>query len=70
MALVTIQFFWLKNLEKNLLEASEENRGEFLWPLRVALTGEQKSPPPFECAWVLGKEETLKRIEKALNLFL
>ncbi|PIU08284.1 MAG: glutamate--tRNA ligase [Candidatus Moranbacteria bacterium CG_4_8_14_3_um_filter_34_16] len=59
-----------KNLEKNLLEASEENRGEFLWPLRVALTGEQKSPPPFECAWVLGKEETLKRIEKALNLFL
>jgi len=59
-----------ENLEKNLLEASEENRGEFLWPLRVALTGEQKSPPPFECAWVLGKEETLKRIEKALNFFL
>lgn len=58
-----------KNLNNILMKASEENRGEFLWPLRVVLTGEQKSPSPFECAWVLGKKETLKRIKKSLILF-
>lgn len=43
------------------------NRGDLLWPLRVALTGAQRSPSPFEVAWVLGKEESLKRLEKALK---
>ncbi len=56
-----------ENLEKILLEAAGEKRGEFLWPLRAALTGEKKSPPPGEVAWVLGKEGTLKRLEKALG---
>jgi glutamyl-tRNA synthetase len=56
-----------ENLGKVLLEAAGEKRGEFLWPLRVALTGEKNSPPPFEVAWVLGKTETLNRIEKAIN---
>ncbi len=59
---------WTKeNLEKILMEAAGEKRGEFLWPLRTALTGAQKSPSPFEVAWVLGKEESLARIEKALK---
>ncbi len=56
-----------KNLEKTLLEAAGEKKGEFLWPLRVALTGEQKSPPPFEVAWVLGKKESLRRISRHLT---
>ena len=60
---------WTKeNLEKLLIDAAGEKRGEFLWPIRAALTGEQKSPSPFEVAWVLGKEETIKRIDKAINL--
>lgn len=54
-------------LEKKLMEAAGEKRGDLLWPLRVALTGEQKSPSPFEVAWVLGKEESLKRIKKAIE---
>ncbi|MFA4817415.1 MAG: glutamate--tRNA ligase [Parcubacteria group bacterium] len=59
---------WTKeNLEKNLLEAAGDRRGDLLWPLRAALTGEQKSPSPFEVAWVLGKKETLDRIKKALD---
>jgi hypothetical protein len=33
----------------------------------VSLTAAQKSPSPFEVAWVLGKEETLARIENALS---
>jgi len=55
-------------LTKTLMKAAGENRGEFLWPLRAALTGEQKSPSPFDVAWVLGKAESLKRIEKAMDL--
>lgn len=57
-----------ENLEKILMEASMENRGALLWPLRVALTGEQKSPSPFEVAWVLGKKESLDRIARAISL--
>jgi len=56
-----------ENLEKNLLETAGDKRGDLLWPLRVALTGAQKSPSPFECAWVLGKKETLKRINDAIS---
>jgi len=56
-----------ENLEKILMESAGENRGELLWPLRASLTGEKKSPSPFECAWVLGKEESLKRIKTAIE---
>jgi len=58
----------LKNIESKLLEVAGEKRGDLLWPLRVALTGTQKSPSPFEVAWVLGKNESLKRITQASNL--
>ena len=54
-------------LEKILLEAAGEKRGDFLWPLRVALTGADRSPSPFDVAWVLGKQECLKRLESALQ---
>jgi glutamyl-tRNA synthetase len=61
---------WEKEfLKKELLDAAGEKRGEFLWPFRVALTGEQKSPPPDEVAWVLEKSATLKRIGEAIKLF-
>ncbi len=42
--------------------ASSEGRGAVLWPMRVALSGREKSPDPFEIASILGKEETLKRL--------
>jgi len=64
---------WTKeNLEKSLLKEAEQtfpsNRGELLWPLRVALTGKEASASPFEVAELLTKEKTLKRIEQAQNL--
>lgn len=37
-------------------------RGDVLWPMRVALSGRDKSPGPFEIAAVLGKDETLRRL--------
>lgn len=57
-----------ENLGKVLLETAGEDRGEFLWPLRVALTGEQRSPSPSDVAWVVGKNESQRRIERALAL--
>jgi len=50
-------------IQEQLLELVGEKRGDYLFPLRWVLSGQQKSPSPFEIAWVLGKEESLKRIE-------
>ena len=41
--------------------------GQVFWPIRVALTNEQFTPGVFEVIWTLGKEESLKRLEKALQ---
>ncbi|HTX87277.1 MAG TPA: glutamate--tRNA ligase, partial [Candidatus Nanoarchaeia archaeon] len=41
--------------------------GDYLWPMRVALTGEKASPSPFEMADALGKNETLDKIGKAID---
>ncbi|MEK7183276.1 MAG: glutamate--tRNA ligase, partial [Patescibacteria group bacterium] len=41
--------------------------GNVLWPLRVALSGAEKSASPFECLWVLGKEASVTRIDKAIS---
>ncbi|MCA9366180.1 glutamate--tRNA ligase [Candidatus Kaiserbacteria bacterium] len=45
--------------------AEEIGRGEVLWPLRVALSGKERSPDPFMCAYILGPEETQKRVATA-----
>lgn len=45
--------------------AEEVGKGEVLWPLRVALTGRERSPDPFTCAYVLGSTITLDRITTA-----
>jgi glutamyl-tRNA synthetase len=50
-----------ENLIKLIAELGLKN-GQVLWPLRVALSGEQFSPGVFELIWVLGKSETLARL--------
>jgi glutamyl-tRNA synthetase len=52
---------------KSYIEAKNERVGEYLWPMRAALTGREASPSPFDVAEVLGKEECLKRIKQAIN---
>lgn len=46
--------------------AEDNGRGNVLWPLRVALTGQEKSPDPFTAAYILEKDETLDRINRAI----
>jgi glutamyl/glutaminyl-tRNA synthetase len=68
----------LKEIESRLLSASEKfnisknypekNKGYLLWPLRVALSGKEFSPSPFEIADILGREKTMKKIEHAIKL--
>lgn len=57
-------------LRPKLEESAEKlgNKGLVFWPLRVALSGKEKSPDPVSLAVALGKEETLKRIQKALDI--
>ena len=60
-----------KELEEKIINFVKDNNltnGEVLWPMRVALTGQEKSPTPFEVAEILGKEKSLKRLEIAINL--
>lgn len=47
--------------------ASEQGRGEVLWPLRYALSGRERSADPFTLCSLLGKEETLARVQTALE---
>ncbi len=48
------------------LDALSSDRGLVYWPLRVALSGKKASPDPVDIAMILGKEEVIKRIEKAI----
>lgn len=65
---IKISGFNKHNLEKELMPlADKQGRGETLWPLRVALSGKDKSPTPFELLAILGKEESIKRIKIAAN---
>ncbi len=55
-------------LEESLMAAiARDNRGDILWPLRVALSGLTASPSPFEIMDALGKEESIKRINLAME---
>lgn len=47
--------------------AEEVGKGELLWPLRTCLSGKAQSPDPFTLAFILGKEETLSRIQTACD---
>lgn len=46
--------------------AETEGKGNVLWPLRVALSGKDKSPNPYLLAAALGRDETLARIHTAV----
>jgi len=60
--------FARENLKNSVWDyATEQGRGTVLWPLRFVLSGKDKSPDPFELAEILGKMETIKRINYAIE---
>jgi len=60
--------FMAKNIKEKLMHIAESlgSRGELLHPVRFALSGADKSPDPFIIAEILGKNETLSRLQKAI----
>lgn len=59
----------IKSAFEKAVETSNLSNGDVFWPIRVALSGAEKSPPPELIAEVLGKDETLNRISKAIRIF-
>ncbi len=60
--------FTKENIKVILMQIADtlENRGEVLHPVRYSLSGLDKSPDPFVIAEILGKNETLSRLQKAV----
>jgi glutamyl/glutaminyl-tRNA synthetase len=43
-------------------------RGAVLWPLRYALSGQERSPDPFTLIAILGRDASLARIHQAIAI--
>lgn len=66
-----MQFWNHEDLEKEFKEiaaANEIKSGELMLPLRIMLVGGKFGPHVFNIAEVLGKDETIKRIENVLRV--
>lgn len=65
----TVSDFTKENIKTALWPLAEkEGKGEVLWPLRIALSGKDKSPDPFILCELLGKEESISRINYAISV--
>jgi glutamyl-tRNA synthetase len=60
---------WNKDVIKEVIfpYAEAQGKGEVLWPLRVSLSGRDKSADPFTLLAILGLEESSKRITTAIS---
>jgi glutamyl-tRNA synthetase len=59
----------LENNFKEITAVNEIKPGEVLLPLRIMLVGGKFGPGVFDIAEIIGKEETLHRIKKAMSFF-
>ncbi len=60
----------MDNLKNPIIEAiklADRKNGQILWPLRIALSGEEFSPWAFELAYILWKDESIRRIQRTIN---
>ncbi len=48
--------------------AEEHGKGKVLWPMRVALSGKERSPDPFTLVQYLGEKESMIRLEHARKI--
>lgn len=47
--------------------AEASGRGNVLWPLRMTLSGQERSVDPFTICYVLGKDEVISRITRTIT---
>jgi glutamyl-tRNA synthetase len=72
--LANLELFTLENVSEQLLALGEKHTangkaGPFLGQMRLAVTGQQVSPPLFESIVALGRERVLARLDQILALF-
>ena len=59
----------LKLVLDELISDHQLSPGDVFWPIRVAVSGSDKSPAPNDIMEFLGKKESLERINKAIRKF-
>lgn len=60
--------FSKENIKEKIWPFAEEiGRGDILWPMRYSLSGQDKSPDPFQLAEIFGKKETIERLFLAIE---
>jgi len=67
--LETIEDFTTETIEtivKDWMTANEIGMGKIMQPFRLSLVGALKGPHLFDIVAFIGKEETIKRIQKAI----
>ena len=70
--LENVKVFEAKEIEnevKNWIQENQIGMGKIMQPLRMSLVGEMKGPDLFEIITVLGKTETIKRINNCILFF-
>ncbi|WP_378186069.1 glutamate--tRNA ligase [Aquimarina sp. W85] len=58
----------ISSIIKTWIQSQEISFGKVMMPLRIALVGSLQGPDVFEIASIIGKDETLKRIEKSIEI--
>jgi glutamyl-tRNA synthetase len=56
----------IKEIAKNITEEKELGMGQIMFPFRLTLVGTGMGPDVAEIAVMIGKEETIRRIDKAV----
>ena len=59
----------IENIFKDMATEKNIKPGELLLPLRIMLVGGKFGPAVFQIAELIGKEETIKRIQNAMKVF-
>lgn len=62
--------FSTENIQKALLHSAKSfssDRGELLWPMRVALSGQKASLPPADLIHILGVDKSIRRLEAGIK---
>ncbi len=57
----------LEEAMKSWITESGYMTGNVLWPLRVTLSGKEKSASPFEYLYVIGRDDAMNRIDRAIS---
>jgi len=67
----SVEDFLPENLEVKFRELAEKlnlKAGQLFFPIRIALTGRKESPPLFDTMNAIGRESSIKRLYKAINI--